>query len=1177
VAKRDELRFDNVLPLLLTHARDEPEAEYERAGATEVSLHQELEKLRNEIRASEVTARDAAWAASFEEKINAKRRSGAFAEALETANRAVKLCRSQEWKQRFRSLIDEIRQESSNLSLQQSRSDIAFKGRLSATVANLASTTPLWRQASDAAVHGRLDEAIEKYRAFLTQAIETGWTEHADRALNGLAMVYDRLQERDKAIEVMLEHRHRVRSSLRFNNQIATLYYLTGDFQKSAEHFSEAAKLAAAPLEKQKAQENARNARLRAGSRTTEIPLGIEGGAVDEYGEELAREYLEQPLHLNLQMREVTSDLDLFLEPDIERLSKAGMEMYGIDRGRVAREDFDYTTVQRLLEQAQRQQRTQGVRSQLLASALYIIYQKGWNQNAEALQKINPIVLQTQLAGSLGDDAAAQNRNEVAREYYACLLERNSKEQIALFKVRDFIRTFTGERFDPEGAQKHRMDRFRDLLIDRSEAGTRVVWGVLSIAGLSLNAYNAVLEAIGPVRECFDGAITELFSEGEEGKTEFEAAVIAARRQERRIEDQFYRFRRPIRADVSLPALCESFLELDTELPHNTLDFGRDGRILRWKRELVVFLQQYFAAKSAAEKELRFQQARTQLDLARDEILTKSPTRFARLNLLPILRSWSEALQSHYEEWEETVVPEFQVRCLQVISRRAGYEVELLISNDRLSRTAHEVKVALELGHEDWSASLHGSSDEPTLGTLEGGREEPQSWLITSSQSDVLLSLPASVHISHLDHQGRTISSTHSLEIPIRPLPYRCITNPYDPGPPVTREDMLKGREELVSRLVRGVSDREASPFFRVIGPRRVGKSSIVEAVARRLRKDPELLVPDRIDLAAMGTLTHIESVLRGWSMALCEEGRDRGMEIADWKWDRVVPIPQAFLTWITRTVRPLAHPVILLDEFQSIAEKLVGETLKDFMDFWKFMVEKRLLSGIVCGVDSMDELIAGRGFGNQFASIKTEKVGYLSKEAARDLIEQPVPLPDDLPEEFSALRGGSRYTAGAVEAIVELTAASPFYLQLLCHNIVHTLNEEENMLVTEMTIKKALRALRERWDFASTFENLTKFQPKPGLEDDNDYEQEVEGRILYTIALATLDRPYCDVRAEVARWRQPWSEDAQKVLTELVRREVVVSNDSGLLHRIQVGLFQKWLQTNRIFGDHPAPEERPS
>jgi tetratricopeptide (TPR) repeat protein len=1171
------------LSLLISNLRDRPTEEFERSTKTDTAIGSEIERHHDVLRDLEQAQREAGKVGCFENLIEKSRARMDFNEAVSAAIEALNLSKSNHWKKRYRSLIEELRKEAETnrnraLSVGHPRPFVNRYSRGSNTtraprrVPIRSNVTPA-QQAADAAERGELDLAIRLYKKHLSSAVSGTWDEMADRALNGLAMVYQRLGQREQAIKVMLEYRDKVKAPFRFHNQLATLFFVAREYESAEENFTRAADLATSPADKQKAVKNARNARERA--RSTTPPDSVAEEEYDEFVEELVREYWEIDFRAPVRMREVSLEIEPFLKPDIDRLVQDGAEIIGIERVRVVRGDFDYESVFKLIQQGSKSRRAQGVRSQLLASALYLIYQKNWHQNAEAVQRLDPLLTQTRFAQSLGEDASAQNRPAVAREYYACVLERNPHRELALAMVRSYIRTFTGEVFI-FGEEKYKFTKFVEILEDDSieshDTLAEAVWGILHIANLSLPAYTAILEVIEEVaKDPFQIALKMLFPALEfrpgKLKANLDTAMRYSRSYTQKIEDQFHSFTQSTRdGPHTLDIQCREFMGIDADISNNPIDFGQEGRVIRWRNGLIAEMLRYFSTAKPAEKELRFKQVMSQLDLARQDIIDH-PTRFGRRVLLQVVENWNEMLRRHFEDWEQTVAPEFEIQCLQVLETADGKEVELKISNALQSRTAYELQLDLEIaGCESRPAT---SADGKAL---EGGGEEPISWYISKLDSEIVAgSIPAIAHVSHLDRQGKKITIDIPLEIPMNPIPYRDIHNPYDPGPPVTRDEMLKGRGDLVERLVHAVSDPAKCSFFRIIGARRVGKSSILEAALRRLRGKDNIIATGRIDVNVLGSSQPIETILQTWASQLCADARRISHSICEWEWNQKLPPTEDFLRWVENQIRPVAHPVLLLDEFQSIANLFDDDTLSNFLGFWKAMIERRLISGIICGVDSMDDLISGRGFGNQFASIKTEKVDFLSTQAARELIEQPILLPYDLPEPFEHLREKSRYSAGAVKEILDLTAASPYYIQLFCDNVVHKLNDDKNMLVTEMTVRKALRLLMDRWDFATYFENLTRFNPTHLT--DNTRDKEIEGRILYSIALETQDRYFTDVvKSKLARWPRGFQEDSYVILNQLVKRGVVVPNDDGNLHRIRIGLFKLWLQNNRVFGDDPSP-----
>lgn len=1169
---------EGVMPTLLLHARDRPSSQYLEAAARESALAADVDRLKESLRDREDGEVETDTLSPYVALIENNLRIGDLKEAMYHAIQALGNSRSKFWKERFRDYIGKIRQAQPAAVVSRRLPPVrppsvgpALAREAAPPLA--AADMPLWKQAAQAAQNNHLNRAVDLYQRFLDEEVEGRWSDRADAALNGLAMIYQQQSDRQKAIDTMLRYQKYVQAPLRFHNQLATLYYLVQQFDKATHHFSTAAALASTELERQRAQRNAQNARLRAADGAPLSAAGLH--ETDPYAVELSREHWGIDLNAPLRIQAVTNDLDEFLKHDIMRLVKDGTELVGVERARIAKKEFDYQTVHNLIRFAGDVRMKQGLRSQYLASALYVIYEQRWHLDADAeAQKLDPIRFQTQLAAALGDDAAGQNRYAVAREYFACLLERNPNFNQALAKVRDFIGTFTLEIFEKNPDRKHSPDRFNELLENRAPdaqvARAQAVWGILHLAGLSTPANRAVHQILEPSHRSLQFALRDLFPKMNLKDMPFADTLRAGTQlvesQHQRIHDQFQVFRNP-EANVKELAgpLGEAFRELAIQLPYNPLDFGSDGRIVQWRRSLLPQVISYLNAASTGEKETRYQGARSAIELARRDIMDH-PSRFGRRVLLPILERWATSLQDHFDAWEQTVTPSLDVRCEAAVfdPKSGGYKVDLLVTNARGSSTALEVHIDLDVP--GWEATPYKDT-EPR--SLEGGQSEPQLWILRQDAGQDLVGT-ATARLTFLDRRGRPRTQNVSFDV-IQPVPFADIANPYDPGPPVQTDWMLKGRQEQVAKLVRGVSDIVRCSFFRVIGARRVGKSSIVEAVIRQLRQDPRLLVTDRLDVRKIGSRASISDVLQVWSDALCKEARKTARALPEWHRSNLRPATEDFLTWIEEQVRSVGHPVLLLDEFQGIADMFDDVTLRDFLNFWKAMIEQRLMSGIICGQDSMDELIGGRGYGNQFASLQTVTVDYLDNNAARQLVEDPVRLPSDLPMPFERLAQVSRYSEGAVARILDLTASSPFYIQHLCYDIVNLLNDDRNMLVSEMTVKKAIERLLSKGDFSTYFENLTDF--RAGVP--NPRAKEIEGRILYSIALATRDRMACDIWKQIGEWPRAWQDEARASLNGLVRRGVVVAGQTGDLHKIRVGMFRIWLQENRIFGDHPAPLER--
>src|SRR5205085_8254785 len=113
----------------------------------------------------------------------------------------------------------------------------------------------------------------------------------------------------------------------------------------------------------------------------------------------------------------------------------------------------------------------------------------------------------------------------------------------------------------------------------------------------------------------------------------------------------------------------------------------------------------------------------------------------------------------------------------------------------------------------------------------------------------------------------------------------------------------------------------------------------------------------------------------------------------------------------------------VLIDEFSYIYGYIVnGKLPAEFMKNWKALLQENHFSVVLVGQDVMPKF--KQLFPNEFGIIKDERVSYLRREDAIRLIDEPIRI--------GGKQGESRYREKAKERIVDLTAGSPFYIQII-------------------------------------------------------------------------------------------------------------------------------------------------
>jgi hypothetical protein len=175
----------------------------------------------------------------------------------------------------------------------------------------------------------------------------------------------------------------------------------------------------------------------------------------------------------------------------------------------------------------------------------------------------------------------------------------------------------------------------------------------------------------------------------------------------------------------------------------------------------------------------------------------------------------------------------------------------------------------------------------------------------------------------------------------------------------------------------------------------------------------------------------------------------------------------------------------------------------------------------------------------NEFQVAEPIRVSYLDRDDAQALIENPIRL----------ISGESRYCGPAVKRLLELTAGSPFYIQIFCNRLVNYINLKRRR-VSDADIERVKEQLitgTNRLD-RSAFDNLLT----PGDKAVDPIPREDVERVLRVIAAGTRTQVWFDPLVSLS------STDSAVVLHKLVEWEVV--ERQGSLYRIRVGLFREWL-----------------
>jgi excisionase family DNA binding protein len=387
---------------------------------------------------------------------------------------------------------------------------------------------------------------------------------------------------------------------------------------------------------------------------------------------------------------------------------------------------------------------------------------------------------------------------------------------------------------------------------------------------------------------------------------------------------------------------------------------------------------------------------------------------------------------------------------------------------------------------------------------------------------------------------------------------FKPIANPYArwvQSGAVKDEKMFYGRNEFIESLLDMIKNGPANKSVVIYGQKRAGKSSIVFHLERRMEA-PLLPIVFSIGefVSGLSLSAFLSRIMRGVEEAY-EGASDSGLP-ADWPTrpsiSDIGENPEIFfheyMALVQRCVRRVPELaarrlIVVIDEFSYIfGEILRGRCPDTIMKSWKAVLEREYFGCVLVGQDIMRNFI--EAFPNEFQVAQSERVTYLSADYARQLIVEPIRIPDS---------GESRYRAASVQRIVALTAGSPYYLMLLCSRLVNYLNDRKATFITDAHVEHVKNELifGNNSLTEAEFDNLIT----PGDVTVGQYGSAVIRSVLRDIAVGSRNQTHCD-RSNI---KAASGADLDAILEDLERRDVV-ERQPGQLYRIRVELFKEWL-----------------
>lgn len=553
-----------------------------------------------------------------------------------------------------------------------------------------------------------------------------------------------------------------------------------------------------------------------------------------------------------------------------------------------------------------------------------------------------------------------------------------------------------------------------------------------------------------------------------------------------------------------------------------------------------------------------------------------SPTRISVEGLYPIIAAVQGKTRAKREEIYKVSEPQLTIRAAvesYVPDDNQRVEVQIVVANKLGCSPAESLELIVQVDQEE-SFFTTVASEVKLNGSLRGG--EQKILVVPIQVTEIALiaqsfSLPIYVQYRTLSAEKMlTTSASFSIRL-YASTQFVKIANPYAryANGGVVGDDMFYGRTELIANIADAIcKERSQSKSIVIFGQKRSGKSSILYHLEKKLKQEDDLLV---VNIENIGALMDEKSsvallyqilwaILNKLQFVIEDEILEKGRPIFSLPFPNDTQFythlsPLTFfrdlLTLFKRTAARTpgwekVHVVLLIDEFSYVYGKIIsGQLSEDFMKNWKALLQNNFFSVVLVGQDVMPKFI--QRFPNDFAAMQDIRVNYLEEEEARRLIDEPIRLGE----------GKSRYREKAIERILDLTAGSPFYIQIICSRLVEYMNSERAELVTYADVDNVKNALIDsakpnplEWNH---FDNLVSSgDNSPDAISDEDAIKVLKviaknsraGSCSLDTVLNNVEKTVCPVKV---------------ILLDLEKRQVIECKE-GQYYRIRVGLFKEWL-----------------
>jgi 8-oxo-dGTP pyrophosphatase MutT (NUDIX family) len=267
------------------------------------------------------------------------------------------------------------------------------------------------------------------------------------------------------------------------------------------------------------------------------------------------------------------------------------------------------------------------------------------------------------------------------------------------------------------------------------------------------------------------------------------------------------------------------------------------------------------------------------------------------------------------------------------------------------------------------------------------------------------------------------------------------VDNPYVVGTPLKgdTESLFFGREDIFAWMEENLIGRTQPQTLILHGPRRMGKTSILYQLAdgqrgQNIREYPGCpIFPVYFDLQSVAG-REIRELLQKLAKQIARALAPRGINVTlppGSKGRSPFGDFDEFLDQVEIGLPKTGVLVIMLDEFEQLQDSIAqGRLTPDIFPYLRSLIQHRShITFVLAGTHQLEGM--SKNYGSTLFPVGLGKrIGSLSRAETKKLILEPV---------FPIIQ----YDDPAVEQIYSVTQGHPYFVQLICHDLISTVNIE--------------------------------------------------------------------------------------------------------------------------------------